>query len=118
MFTETEDNRHMDVVVLGADLKNRFFPNVDPIGKTVQVDGRPFQVVGVAKSKGSVFGQSQDNFVSIPIQTYVKIYGARSGLQYNFSAIEQGPDDGSAGRDSRADCALPGICVRTRTILS
>jgi putative ABC transport system permease protein len=89
MFTETEDNRHMDVVVLGADLKNRFFPNVDPIGKSVQVDGRPFQVVGVAKSKGSVFGQSQDNFISIPIQTHVKIYGARSGLQYNFSAISK-----------------------------
>jgi putative ABC transport system permease protein len=87
MFTETEDQRHVEVVVLGADLKNRFFPNVDPIGKTVQVDGRPFQVIGVAKSKGSVFGQSQDNFISIPIETYVKIYGARSGLQYNLSAI-------------------------------
>jgi putative ABC transport system permease protein len=87
MFTEAEDNRHVEVVVLGADLKERFFPNVDPIGKSVQVDGRPFQVVGIAKSKGSVFGQSQDNFISIPIQTYVKIYGARSGLQYNFSAL-------------------------------
>jgi putative ABC transport system permease protein len=89
MFTQTEDDRHVEVVVLGADLKNRFFPNVDPVGKTVQVDGRPFQVVGVAKSKGSVFGQSQDNFVSIPIQTHVKIYGARSGLTYNFSALNK-----------------------------
>jgi len=89
MFTETEDNRHVEVVVLGADLKNRFFPNVDPIGKTVQVDGRPFQVVGVAKAKGSVFGQSQDNFISIPIESYVKIYGVRSGLQYNFSALNK-----------------------------
>ncbi len=89
MFTATEDNRHVAVVVLGADLKERFFPNVDPIGKTVQVDGRPFEVIGVAKSKGSVFGQSQDNFISIPIQTYVKTYGARSGLQYNFSALSK-----------------------------
>jgi len=89
MFTDTEDNRHMDVAVLGADLKNRFFPNVDAIGKTVQVDGRPFEVVGIAKSKGSVFGQSQDNFLSIPIQTHVKIYGARSGLTYNFSALSK-----------------------------
>jgi putative ABC transport system permease protein len=89
MFTATEDNRHVAVVVLGADLKDRFFPNVDPIGKTIQVDGRPFQVIGVAKSKGSVFGQSQDNFISVPIQTYVKTYGSRSGLQYNFSALEK-----------------------------
>ena len=88
MFTDTEDQRHVDVVVLGADLKNRFFPNIDPVGKTVQVDGRPFQVIGVAGSKGTVFGQSLDNFISIPIQTYVKMYGARTGLQYNFSALE------------------------------
>ena len=86
MFTDTEDQRHSEVVVLGADIKNRFFPNIDPIGKSIQVDGRPFQVIGVAKSKGSVFGQSNDNFVSVPIQTFVKIYGARSGLSYNFSA--------------------------------
>jgi putative ABC transport system permease protein len=89
MFTESEDQRHSEVVVLGADLKNRFFPNVDPIGKSVQADGRPFQVIGVAKSKGSVFGQSNDNFISIPIQTYVKMYGARSGLSYNFSAFSR-----------------------------
>src|SRR5689334_18171897 len=89
MFTDTEDQRHVEVVGLGADLKQRFFPNVDPIGKTVQGDGRPFQVIGVAKAKGSVFGQSQDNFVSIPIQTHIKIYGARSGLTYNFKAIEK-----------------------------
>ena len=43
MFTQTEDDRHVEVVVLGADLKDRFFPNVDPIGKTVQIDGRPFR---------------------------------------------------------------------------
>jgi putative ABC transport system permease protein len=88
MFTETEDQRHADEVLLGADLKNRLFPNVDPVGKTVQVDGRPFQVIGVAGSKGTVFGQSLDNFISIPIQTYVKMYGARTGLQYNFSAVD------------------------------
>jgi putative ABC transport system permease protein len=89
MFTETEDQRHSEVVVLGTDIKNRFFPNIDPIGKSIQVDGRPFQVIGVAKSKGSVFGQSNDNFISIPIQTYVKMYGARSGLSYNFSAFSR-----------------------------
>jgi putative ABC transport system permease protein len=90
MFTETEDQRHVDVVVIGTDLKNRFFPNVDPIGKTVQVDGRPFQVIGVAGSKGTVLGQSLDTFISMPIQTYVKMYGARTGLQYNFSALDPG----------------------------
>jgi putative ABC transport system permease protein len=89
VFTETEDQRHIEVAVIGADLKNRFFPNIDPIGKMVQVDGRPFQVIGVAKSKGNVLGTSLDTFISIPIQTYIKMYGARTGLTYNFSALNK-----------------------------
>ena len=86
MFTDVEDERHMSVVFLGADLKDRFFATVDPAGKVVQIDGRPFEVVGVAKAKGSVFGQSQDNYIAIPDQTYFKMYGAQKGISYNFEA--------------------------------
>ena len=98
MFSITEDNRHMEVAVIGADLKTRFFPSSDPLGKTVYIDGRPFQVVGVAQPKGSTLGSSQDGFVSIPIQTYYKIYGTRGGIQYNFKAankdqMEQAQDE-------------------------
>ncbi len=97
-ITDVEDRRHMNVVFLGADLKERFFPTVDPIGKTVAVDGIPFEVIVAAKAKGSVFGQSQDNYVSIPAETYFKIYGSRQGLSYNFlardrSQLEQAQDE-------------------------
>jgi putative ABC transport system permease protein len=86
-LTEIEDQRHMAVVFLGADLKERFFPHVDPIGKTIAIDGQPFQVIGAGQSKGSLFGQSQDNYVSIPVETYFKIYGDRIGIGYNFQAL-------------------------------
>lgn len=89
MFTETEDQRRMPVAVIGNDLKDRFFPGADAEGKTFQIDGLPFQVVGVAKPKGSVFGQSQDNFVAIPKETYFKIYGDRIGIRYNFLALDR-----------------------------
>ncbi|HEY7335634.1 MAG TPA: ABC transporter permease [Bryobacteraceae bacterium] len=89
MFTDTEDERRLPVMVIGSDLKDRFFPNVDPVGKIVGVDGLPFQVIGVGKPKGSVFGQSQDNYISIPDQTYFKIYGDRTGIRYNFAAIDR-----------------------------
>ncbi len=89
MYSETEDARHMDVVVLGADLRARFFPNANPIGKVIQIDGQPFEVVGTAKAKGSVFGQSQDNFVAIPDETYFKIYGAMKGISFNFQALDR-----------------------------
>ncbi len=87
--TETDDNRRLTVAFIGADLKDRFFPNVDPVGKTISIDGRPFEVIGVAKSKGSVFGQSQDGFLYIPIQTYIKIYSARTGLSFIALASDQ-----------------------------
>lgn len=89
MYTDTEDARHMAVVVLGADMQGRFFPGSDPVGKSIQIDGQPFEVIGVAKAKGSVFGQSQDNFVAIPDETYFKIYGAMKGIAYNFQAIDR-----------------------------
>jgi len=89
MYTETEDEKRMAVVLLGADFKDRFFPNSDPLGKTIQIDGRPFEVVGVAKTKGSVFGQSQDNFVAMPDETYFKIYGSQKGISYNFQALSR-----------------------------
>ena len=81
-FNEIDNQRHMAVAFIGTDIKDRFFSSVDPIGKIIAVDGRQFEVIGVAKPKGSVFGQSQDNFVTIPVNTYFKIYGARSGITY------------------------------------
>ncbi len=54
------------------------------------MEGNPYQVVGVAKALGSVFGQSQDNFVMIPIESYFKTYGSRNGLRLVAKAIDQG----------------------------
>ncbi len=88
-FTQTEDTRKREVVFIGPDIKDRFFPNVDPVGKSLGIDGRPFEVVGVAKPRGSVFGQSQDNYVAIPVETYFKIYGNRTGINYNFLARDR-----------------------------
>jgi putative ABC transport system permease protein len=81
-LTGVDNQHHLPSAFIGHDLTQRFFPNVDPIGKTVNIEGRPFEVIGTAKEKGSVFGQSQDDFVIIPIETFFKIYGARNGMSY------------------------------------
>ncbi len=85
-LTEMEDERRSMVAVIGNDLKEQFFKNTNPIGKNVIVEGRPFEVVGVAKAKGSVFGNSKDNFVMIPAETYFKIYGSRNGIEFDAMA--------------------------------
>jgi putative ABC transport system permease protein len=89
-ITDVENERHLSVCFIGKDLQTRFFPTGNPIGKVIQVQGRPFEVIGVAKAKGSVFGNSQDNFVIIPIETYFKIWGSRQGMGYDAAAIDPG----------------------------
>jgi len=81
-ITDQESEHRMPVAVIGNDIRDKFFGGMDPIGKTIRADGRPVQIVGVAKAKGSVFGQSQDNWVLIPIRTYFQYYGSRTGLSY------------------------------------
>jgi putative ABC transport system permease protein len=84
-----EVRRHAPVVFIGNDIRVRFFEGVDPIGKTIQVDSNPYEVIGVAKSLGSVFGNSQDNFVMIPVESYFKTYGSRNGIRLVAKAIDQ-----------------------------
>ena len=86
-FSDVENNHHATVAVVGNDVKTSLFGDGDPVGKTIKVEGRPFTVIGVAVPKGSVFGQSQDGFVTIPIQTYFQIYGSRQGIEYAAKAL-------------------------------
>ncbi len=88
-ITDSEDRKRVNVVFIGEDIRERFLAGVDPIGKTIQLNGIPFTVVGVAKKQGSVFGQSRDNFVMIPVETFFKMYGSRMGLGFNALAIDQ-----------------------------
>jgi len=68
------------VAVIGTDLVEAFFGSMEPLGREVLFDGRPFKVVGVAEKKGSVFGESQDNFAWVPITTFRKYYGSRRSI--------------------------------------
>jgi len=88
-ISDLEDGQRGMVAVIGNDLKEQFFANANPIGKSIVVEGRPFEVIGVAKAKGSVFGNSRDNFLMIPAETYFKIYGSRSGIGYDLKAADQ-----------------------------
>jgi putative ABC transport system permease protein len=77
-FTEADVQYARPVAVLGKDVVTALFPNETPVGKTVRMDGRKFQVIGVLKPKGSVFGFSQDNRVFVPITRAFFIYGAQN----------------------------------------
>lgn len=85
-ISEGDNQSRAMVTMIGNDLASKLFPNVNPIGHEVHLDGRPFEIVGVAKTIGTALGQSQDNFAYIPIQTYFKIYGRNDTIWVNIQA--------------------------------
>jgi putative ABC transport system permease protein len=88
-FTPGEESGYRNVCFIGADVAERFFPTKSPIGERIKIDGRPFEVVGVAEATGSVFGQSRDKFVSIPLTTFMNIYGSRRSIQIFVSSTSE-----------------------------
>jgi putative ABC transport system permease protein len=79
-ISANEVERSALVCVLGGDIKDKFFPNTDAIGKTLKVRGLPMRVVGVEEKRGSFFGDSTDRHIYIPVTTHLQLWG-RNGLQ-------------------------------------
>src|SRR5437870_4586624 len=83
-----EVERSALVCVLGGDIKDKFFPNVDAIGRTLKVRGLPMRVVGVEEKRGAFFGDSLDRHIYIPATTHLQLFG-RSGLQIHGRAADR-----------------------------
>jgi putative ABC transport system permease protein len=81
-FIQPEEVSHSKlVVVLGADIKDKFYPDVDPIGKEFKVMGLPMRVIGVEERRGPIFGDLIDKHVYIPLTTFQRVYGRNLDLQ-------------------------------------
>jgi len=63
------------VTVVGKRIEKRLFPNQSPIGKTIKINEKPYQIIGVLAEKGSNFGQSQDDLMLVPITRYFSDFG-------------------------------------------
>src|SRR5205823_11521550 len=79
-MNESDAEHKRMVCFIGADIAKRLYEGIDPLGKELKINGVPFQVIGVCKENGSVFGQSRDLFVVIPISTFQKMYGSRDSV--------------------------------------
>jgi putative ABC transport system permease protein len=85
-FTEAEYEHSAMVCFIGNDVVNEFFPTSDPLDKVIDIGGQPFRVVGVAQTLGKTLGQSQDDFVQVPLTTFQKLYASRPGIDINIQA--------------------------------
>lgn len=87
---QREDEAHSrSVCVIGADVRDKLFGGLDPIGRWIRAGRESFLVVGLGKPKGKILGFSQDNYIRIPITTFAKVYGSRRSLTINVHTRSQ-----------------------------
>jgi len=99
-FTPADDSKATHNVIVGYDIVDNLLGDGDPIGKEIRVGGIPYTIVGVGDRQGKMLGQSQDNWVAVPVSTYQQIYGyndsvniyARAG-ENNAEAMERAKDE-------------------------
>ena len=103
MLNETDLNNKSPVIVVGTDIVEHLMTGSDPLGKEVRLDGWTYQVIGVGKKKGKTMGQSQDNYVMIPITAYLKQYGVHNqNIRISGKAASAGPPLNVALDEARA----------------
>jgi putative ABC transport system permease protein len=98
LMSASEVARAHPVAVIGWEIADRLFGAVDPLEKTVQIEGVHFRVVGVSAKRGTFLGRSQDAFAIIPLRQFQMIFGARRQLSLtvkpqDISQLDQAMDD-------------------------
>lgn len=89
-FILTHEVEHADAVcVIGADVREKFFQGLDPINKTIKIRDIPMKIVGTEEKRGSMFGNSMDNHVYIPLTTWQRMFGTRQSLQLHGKAASR-----------------------------
>lgn len=109
-FNQGEHDSRQNVCFLGSEVAEKLFPTSSPLGATIRIDGRPYEVIGVAKELGSVFGQPRDMYVSMPLNTFLAAYGSRRSL--NVSVTSANPESYQDAIDEA------GVVMRTRRKLA
>ena len=79
-----------NVCVLGMDVVDRLFPFEDPLSKKIQIEGLNYYVIGITERQGEAFGQSQDNYIAIPITNYLQKFSNKwTTLSINVEAASE-----------------------------
>jgi putative ABC transport system permease protein len=103
LFNQNDIDSRAAVAVVGADIVENLLPGRDPLGKEIRVDGWVYQVIGVGKKKGKTLGQSLDNYVLIPITSYLKQYGTHdNSIRISGKAAGVGASLGAAMDEARS----------------
>jgi len=109
LFTDTENRHRRDVVVIGDEVRKRFFQNEDPIGKWIVMDGHEFEVIGAFARRKEVMGNTQGDTIAVmPYSTFKKYYPA---VRDNILLVRALP-----GRMLEAQDEIKGVLRRRRQV--
>jgi putative ABC transport system permease protein len=106
-ITDADNETTRPVAVLGADVAAGLFPGISPLGQTIRIEGRPFQVVGTLSRKGKILDNNQDLVVLVPFKTFYAVFGKKRPFSISIAV-------GSAAEVKRAEDQLIGILRRVR----
>jgi len=87
-ISNEEVSRSAKVCVIGVDVKEKFYPNQNAIGQTLKIRGLPLTIVGIEEKRGSMFGESQDRHVYIPVTLHLQMFGRGNGVQLHGKSSE------------------------------
>jgi putative ABC transport system permease protein len=88
-LSELDDRQRRPVCVIGPEVADELFEHIDPVGQPLRVGEQSLQVVGVTVAKGKLLGQSQDRFVTLPVQTFRKYYQERGSLTIAVKSVDE-----------------------------
>ena len=79
-LTQADEDHAASVAIIGSDIEENLLKFDDPLGKEIRVDGVPYTIIGLGEKQGKTLGQSQDNWVAVPLTSYQKTYGTAKTL--------------------------------------
>ena len=97
-FTQADEDHAAPVCIIGYDIEDNLLKGEDPLGKEIRADGVPCTVIGLAEKQGKTLGQSQDNWVAVPLTAYQKTYGTAKSVTI-YAKAGNGPGAMEAASD-------------------
>ena len=73
-FTAGEELHSAPVAVIGGGIQEALFPRIDPLGREIEINGRPFRVIGVMEKKGGFFDSGADQQIEVPVGYFDRIW--------------------------------------------